>query len=108
VAEADRLIGALTRVVRTIESRTHHSPMVRTIRSTTRKEAPVADEWARIPGKDGLGRPDTMLVEPRDGGTSVLFSTPPAGIKLDRHGLDLLLQRLGYIRRGMPGEVSGS
>lgn len=69
----------------------------------TDKEAPVAEEPARIPGKDAFGRPETMLVEPRDDGARILFATPPAGLLLDWHGLDLLLERLGSLRRGMPG-----
>lgn len=68
----------------------------------------MAEDWARIPGKDAFGRPETLLVEPRDEGSRVLFATPPAGLLLERHSLDLLIQRLGQIRQGMYGQASGS
>ncbi|SMD24215.1 hypothetical protein [Lentzea albidocapillata] len=60
-------------------------------------------EWARISGKDAFGRPAALLAEPRNSGTRVLVSTPPAGVLLDHHELDLLIERLGHLRNGMPG-----
>lgn len=68
----------------------------------------TAEEWPRIQGKDAFERPAAMLVEPRNEGARVLISTPPSGVLLDWHGLDVLLERLGNVRRGMPGGPSRS
>lgn len=63
-------------------------------------------EWTRIAGQDAIGRPAALLAEPRDNGARILLSTPPTGVLLDHHGLDLLIERLGHLRNRMPGERS--
>lgn len=58
----------------------------------------------RIPGKDGANRPNTLLLEESEDGSHLLFSTPPAGLKLDWHNVDLLIQALGEYRGRMRGD----
>lgn len=57
----------------------------------------------RVNGMTGVDRPGAALLEPADGGASLLLCVPPAGLKLDWRGVEELISALVAYRALLPG-----